>query len=403
MLLDMTSEWGRIDGDGTVYVRTSDGERVIGSWQAGTPEEGIAFYRLRYDDLAADVTLLEGRIGSPASDPSAVAAACRKLKDALPEAAALGDLQSLTTRLDGVLTKVDERMAVKRRERAAAAVVAADRKRELVEEAEKLATSEDWRATGERFRAIVETWKTIRGVDRTTDGELWARFAAARRTFDSQRRSHFAGLEAERGVAAERKEKLAAEAETLAESTEWTPTARRFRDLMTEWKAAGRASREVDDRLWARFKAAQDAFFTRRSEVFSARDEEQTANLAAKQALVAEAESLDATSDPAGARKRLRSIHERWEKIGGVPRDSRDALDEALGEAEAKIRDATATSRIVVESDSPLVIRLRESLGKLEGRLARAQAAGDEALIAETEAALATQREWLAQAESVRR
>jgi hypothetical protein len=395
MSVDMTSDWGRIDSDGTVYVRTGDGERVIGSWQAGTPEEGIAFYRLRYDDLAADVALLEGRIGSPASDPSAVAAAARKLKDALPEAAALGDLQSLTTRLDGVLAKVDERMALKRQERAAAAVVAADRKRELVEEAEKLATSEDWRATGERFRAIVETWKTIRGVDRTTDGELWARFAAARRTFDSQRRSHFAGLEAERGVAAE--------AEKLAESTEWTPTARRFRDLMTEWKAAGRASREVDDRLWARFKAAQDAFFTRRSEVFSARDEEQNANLAAKQALVAEADSLDATSDPTGARKRLRSIHERWEKIGHVPRDARDGLDTALGDAEARIREATSTSRTVVETDSPLVIRLRESLGKLEGRLARAQAAGDDALVAETEAALATQREWLAQAESVRR
>jgi hypothetical protein len=84
MLVDMTSDWGRIDGDGTVYVRTDDGERVIGSWQAGTPEEGIAFYRLRYDDLAADVALLEGRIGSPASDPSAVAGVARKLKDALP-------------------------------------------------------------------------------------------------------------------------------------------------------------------------------------------------------------------------------------------------------------------------------------------------------------------------------
>jgi hypothetical protein len=403
MLLDMSSEWGRIDGDGTVYVRTGDGERVIGSWQAGTPEEGLAFYRLRYDDLAADVALLEGRIGSPASDPSAVAAAARKLKETVPEAAALGDLDALCTRLDGVLAKVDERMAVKRQERAAAAVVAADRKRELVAEAETLATSEDWRATGERFRAIVEVWKAIRGVDRTTDGELWARFAAARRTFDGRRRSHFAGLEAERGIAAERKEKLAMEAEKLADSTEWTPTARRFRDLMTEWKAAGRASREVDDALWTRFKTAQDSFFTRRSEVFSARDEEQTANLTAKQALVAEAESLDAASDPTGARKRLRSIHERWEKIGHVPRDARDALDDALGNAEARIRDATSTARTVVESDSPLVIRLRESLGKLEGRLARAQAAGDDALAAETAAALATQREWLTQAESVRR
>jgi hypothetical protein len=106
------------------------------------------------------------------------------------------------------------------------------------------------------------------------------------------------------------------EAEKLTESTEWGPTARRFKELMAQWKAAGRASRETDDELWARFKAAQDTFFTRRSEVFSARDAEQRANLEAKEALVAEAESLDPDSDLEGARKRLRSIHDRWEKVG---------------------------------------------------------------------------------------
>jgi hypothetical protein len=403
MRLDMSSEWGRIDADGTVYVRTVDGERAIGSWQAGTPEEGIEFYTKRYDDLAADVALLEGRIGSPASDPTAVAAAARKLRDSLPEAAALGDLDALRTRLDGVLGKVDERMAVRRAERAAAAAAAADRKRELVAEAETLATSEDWRATGERFRAIVETWRTIRGVERAVDSELWTRFAAARRTFDGRRRTHFAALDAERGVVTERKEKLAAEAETLAESTDWATTAKRFRDLMTEWKSAGRTSRAVDDKLWARFKAAQDTFFARRSEVLSARDGEQAANLAAKQALVAEAEALAGGSDPDGARKRLKSIHDRWEAIGPVPRDARGALDDALEAAERRIREATSESRTVVTTDSPLVVRLRESLGKLEGRLARARAAGDEALAAETEASLTTQRAWLAQAESVRR
>jgi hypothetical protein len=402
MHVDMSSEWGRIDTDGTVYVRSGDGERAIGSWQAGTAEEGLAFYGRRYDELVADVGLLEGRIGSPASDPAAVAAAARKLRETLPEAAVLGDLDALATRLDGVLAKVDERMAVKRKERAAAALAAADRKRELVAEAERLAGSNDWRVTGERFRAIVETWKTIRGVDRATDGELWARFSAARRSFDTRRRSHFATLETERGVAAERKEKLAGEAEKLADSTEWTPTARRFRDLMVEWKAAGRASREVDDRLWARFKAAQDTFFTRRSDVFSARDEEQVANLKAKQALIAEAESLDATADPTGAQKRLRSIHDRWEKVGHVPRDARDGLEDALEDAERRIREATTASRTVMTTDSPLVVRLRESLQKLEARLARAQAAGDDALVAETEASLKTQREWLAQAEAVR-
>jgi hypothetical protein len=151
--------------------------------------------------------------------------------------------------------------------------------------------------------------------------------------------------------------------------------------------------------LWQRFKTAQDAFFTRRSEQFAKRDAELTANLEAKQALIAEAQGLDAAADPEGARKRLRTIHDRWEKIGHVPRDAKDKLEKQLGDAERKIRDATAANRKVEVPESPLVIRLRESVGKLEARLERAKAAGDEKLAAETEESLSTQREWLTQAE----
>ena len=53
-----------------------------------------------------------------------------------------------------------------------------------------------------------------------------------------------------------RKEKLVEEAESLAHSTEWANTAQHFRDLMRQWKAAGRAQRETEDKLWERFKTA---------------------------------------------------------------------------------------------------------------------------------------------------
>jgi hypothetical protein len=169
---------------------------------------------------------------------------------------------------------------------------------------------------------------------------------------------------------------------------------------MTEWKAAGRASREVDDELWKRFKAAQDTFFTKRSEVFSARDDEQKANLDAKRALLSEAKTLDAAADPDGARKRLRTIHDKWEKIGHVPRDVKDKLEDELEEVERKIREASASKQTFTKTESPLVIRLRESVEKLEARLTRARAAGDDKAVAETEESLKTQQEWLAQAES---
>src|SRR3954462_4360791 len=103
--------WGRIADDGTVFVRTADGERAIGSWQAGTAEEGLAYYRRRYDDLAAEVSVLEGRIGAPTADPRAVAAAAQKLKESLPTATVIGDIAALERRLDGVLERVQARVA----------------------------------------------------------------------------------------------------------------------------------------------------------------------------------------------------------------------------------------------------------------------------------------------------
>ena len=390
--------WGRIADDGTVYVRTADGERSIGSWQAGTTDEGLAYYRRRYDDLAAEVSVLEGRIGAATADPRTIAAAAQKLRESLPTATVIGDLGALEKRLDGVLERVQVRLAEVAEQRAQAAAASVQAKEALVEEAERLRESTDWRATGDRFRAIVEEWKTIR-IDRKTDSQLWERLAAARRDFDHRRRAHFADLDRQREESAERKQKLVVEAEKLTGSTEWGPTARRYKELMSEWKAAGRAARDVEDDLWTRFKAAQDAFFAARSEAFKARDDELTANLEAKRALLAEAEAIDPSTDLEGARKRLRSIHDKWERIGHVPRDAMGELEQRLGAVEDKVRDAGAHRRPVAVTESPLVIRLRESVTKLESRLARAQASGDERLAKETEESLTTQREWLAQAE----
>src|SRR3954468_17190989 len=102
------TDWGRIAEDGTVFVRTADGEREVGSWQAGSVEEGLAFYIRRYDDLAAEVGVLEARVTQDTVDPKAVAATAIKLKESLPTASVIGDLADLESRLDGVLGQVDK-------------------------------------------------------------------------------------------------------------------------------------------------------------------------------------------------------------------------------------------------------------------------------------------------------
>ena len=400
-----SNEWGRVDADGTVYVRTATGERAVGSWHAGTPEDGLAHFARRYEDLATEVGLLESRLASGAGDPKSTLAHATALQASLGEAAVVGDLAELETRLAALHTTAQARLEQAGVARAAARASAAAAKEKLVLEAEELAQSSQWKATGDRFRTIVDEWKAIRGVDRKADELLWKRFAAARDAFTRRRGSHFAALDEQRGVARARKEELAAEAEALAGSTEWGPTANRLKALMTEWKGAGRASKEAEEQLWTRFRAAQDAFFAARAATFSERDAEQLANQQVKEALIGEAEALDPAADLRGAQARLRDIQERYDAVGHVPRDSIRTLDNRMRAAEQRIRDAGDAEWKRGKPDSnPLLDQLRDTVAKAEAQLAKAQSGGNATKIAEAEAAVTARREWLAEAErSVRR
>lgn len=398
------SEWGRVAEDGTVYVRTADGERAVGSWHAGDAEAGLAHFARRYDDLATEVGLLEARLGSGAGNPAQTQSSLTKLRESLDTASVVGDVEGLRGRIDAALAKARSKQAEAQVAKAAAGAAVLDQRRTLAEEAERISTSGEWKATGERYRAIVEEWKALPLGSKSAkpvESELWGRISAARKAFDKRREHHFAALEQQREQSKERKEELIREAERLADSTEWSPTANRFKDLMTQWKSAGRAARGVDDELWARFKAAQDRFFTARSAHYAAKDEETSTAVAAREALLAEAEALDPGRDLAGARARLDDIVARWEKTGRVPREVERRLDDRLAAVERRVRDASDTRREAERPapENPLVIRLRESLEQLEKRAARARAAGDEKAAAAADAEAATKREWLAQAE----
>lgn len=390
------SEWGRVGDDGTVFVRTAEGaERSVGSWQAGAPEEGLAHFTRRYEALATEVSLLEQRLRSGVGDPAQVAASATRLVETLPTANAVGDLASLERRAQALLESTAEAVEKAKAARAEAREQAAGQKAALADEADKLAGSSEWKIAGERLRTIGDDWKALPKLDRKADDELWQRVAAARKRFAERRTTHFGALEEQRTVSKVRKEKLIAMAEELSGSTDWKGTAERFKGLMTDWKSAGRAPREVEDVLWASFKAAQDVFFTARNAQFAAQDDEFRGNQKAKEDILAEAEALDFAGAPEKSTARLRELQERWEKAGKVPRDAMRSLEDRMGAVEKQVRE-TSEKRWQASSASPFEVRLREKVAELEGKLDKARAAGRPT--DELEQQLATQREWLAQA-----
>jgi hypothetical protein len=393
--------YGRIDEDGTVYVRTTAGERVVGSWQAGSPEEGLAHFARRYDDLATEVELLEARLDSGAADAQHTLAGVQRLRTSLDTAAVVGDIDALALRLDALAQKVGAKAEEAKAARFAARERATARKRELVTEAEQIAAdSTQWKSAGDRLREILDEWKTIKGVDRKSDGELWKRYAAARDAFGRRRGAHFASLDSQRKEAQARKEELVAEAEALAESTEWGPTATRLKQLMADWKGSGRAQRDAEEALWTRFRAAQDAFFSRRGEVFGERDAEQRANQQRKEALLAEAEALDVDRDAKAAQAALRDIQARWEQVGRVPREAMHTLERRLRTIEEDVRDAVDSDwRRGSAESNPLLEQMRAQVAEAEQRLQKAKAAGDTRRVSEAEKALESKRRFLALAE----
>ena len=396
------ASYGRVDADGTVWVKTAAGERTVGSWQAGTPEEGLAHFVRRYEDLLTEVVLLETRLNSGAADAGHTLATAKKLRGGLDEAHVVGDLDGLAVRLDALIVLAQEKSAAAKVARDAARAESVMRKTSLVEEAEKLsAESTSWKATGDRLKEIVDEWKTIRGVDKKTDGELWKRFSVARDSFTRRRGGHFATLDSQRKQAQSAKDDLVAEAEALSESTDWKATADRLKELMEAWKLAPRASKEAEQKLWERFRAAQDVFFNRRKQVFSERDAEQKAALGRRQELLVKAEALDVDADPKAAQAALRDILGQWHDTGRVPRESMASLDRRIRAVEDRVREGMdAAWRRTEPSANPLLVQMRDQVAEAQARLERAQAAGDAKRIKEAEQALASKKKFLELAES---
>ncbi|MFG2333828.1 DUF349 domain-containing protein [Streptomyces sp. NPDC048604] len=376
--------WGRVDETGTVYVRTADGEKVVGSWQAGTPEEALAYFERKYEGLVVEIGLLERRVKTTDLSAKDAMTAIEHLRQQVDEHHAVGDLDALGKRLAKLVETVESRREERKVQKAKQTDEARHAKEALVVEAEELAQSEQWRAAGERLRALVDTWKGLPRLDRKSDDELWHRFSHARSAFSKRRKAHFASLDAQREDARKAKEALVAEAESLSNSTDWGATAARYRELMADWKAAGRAQREFEDDLWNRFRGAQDVFFAARSGVFAERDAEQTENLKLKEELATEAEKLVPVTDLKAARAAFRTVNERWEAIGHVPRDARPKVEGRMHAVERAIQEAEEaewrrTNPEARARAAGLTGQLQDAVDKLQKQIDAARAAGNDA------------------------
>jgi Domain of Unknown Function (DUF349) len=397
------SQWGRVDSDGTVYVKTRDGERAVGQWPGGDPAEAMALFTRRYDGLRVEVELLDKRVRAGSLSPEQAESTVKTVRETVATAAAVGDLDGLLDRLDAlgeVIAKQREDRKAAKAERTAQAKASKER---IVEQAERIAAGSDWRGGADKLRTLLDEWKSLPRLDKGTDDPLWHRFSSARTAFTRKRKQQFAELNEKRQAAKHVKQKLLEEAERLAKSTDWGPTSRAFRDLMQRWKAAGPAPRSDEERLWTAFRAAQDTFFHARDEANAEQDKEFAANAEKKRAILEEAERLVPVTDAATARAAFRPLSERWDAAGKVPRGQMRelegrmrAVDNAIREAEEVHWQRTNPEARARAADT--VEKLEASIAGLRTDLDKARSSGNEKKAREAEQAIEARESWLVEA-----
>jgi hypothetical protein len=403
--------FGRVAEDGTVFVRTADGEREVGAYPGASADEALHYFARKYDELYASADLLHQRLGGTDLSAKDAADGLTKVKEHISEANVVGDLAALDAKVAEIEKAVTARREVEAAERTAARATAATERERIVAEAEQIAGQPEnkiqWKTSGARMRELLEEWKRHqRGsarLDRETEGALWQRFSSARNSFDKARRVHFAQLEGTQAEAKAAKQELVKEAEALSSSTDWGQTAGTYKRLMDRWRKAGRASRADDDALWARFKAAQDAFFTAKDGNLAKEDEEFRGNLSVKEALLKDAEAILPVTNLEAAKTALRAIQDKWEAAGKVPRGDVDRMEKGMRRVEQAVRDADEkrwhqTNPEVVARAQSMVDQLESSVASLREDLEKARSSGNEKKVSDALAKLEAQEQWLAQA-----
>ena len=331
-MADSTSPWGRVTDGGTVEVRLGDQWHSVGAYPDASPEEALAHYERKFSDLLAQVDLVEQRqkANAPAKD---LKRSLTKLTAELETPTCVGDIESLRARVASLLQTIDELASAQSAEREKAVEQAITHREGIVQKIEALAATPSdkirWKDAAATVDELFTEWKTHQKdgprLPKATADELWKRFRTARNSLDRGRRAHFQARDKATKEAKTVKRDLIDKAQGLAEKGAAGIPA--YRELLEQWKKAPRASRSVDDQLWAQFKAAGDVLYQAKNAQIEAEDEANKENGEKKQALVEEFADILTLSTHREAVERLRAFHDKFRQIGPVPRSQLKNLD----------------------------------------------------------------------------
>ena len=392
--------------DGVVKVKDGSSKHEVGPAQGDQP---LAPYVRGYFELKASIERLHVRLTAAEISPKDIDESLDSIRASLIAPTVVGDLAALREQFVAIEAEAVSAREALTEERRKARAEALERREKLVIRAEEIAAapvaSVHWRNDTTELRALLDSWKEAQRSDarlaKDAERELWKRFTHARTTFEKARKHHFAELDGANTAVAARKEALVARAEALTASTDFDRGAREFRDLMNEWRTAGRGRRSVDDALWKRFQTAQDAFFEAKRSQADAAEAALAPNIAAATAAVKTAERALPIKDLAAAKAALRAAQDAFEAAGRLPRAESQSLSKRLGAVDRAVRDAesaawSSRNPEVEARVSGMAAQLHAAIADLEAKLAAATTPAEKKSVKES---LDARKAWLKQIE----
>ena len=204
-------------------------------------------------------------------------------------------------------------------------------KTKLCEAAEKLADEPDVISAFHQLQELHQQYREIGPVAKDLREEMWNRFKAASTVINKRHQQHFEGMRAREEENLQRKTELCEKVEAIAKEEnkgagDWEKRTKQIIELQAEWKTIGFAPQKMNVKIFERFRAACDDFFTRKAEYFKDMKQRFAENAEKKRALIERAKELQDSTDWKSTGDKMIALQKEWKTIGMVPKKLGDQL-----------------------------------------------------------------------------
>ena len=390
-----------VDENNNVYLIDGGEKKLVGQYPNVTAEEALAYFQRKYNDLEAQINILEQRVKTTSATPSAVEENLAAVEKELLEPKFVGDIQSLRVRVEQLkpaLETLREEHKQKTEEAIAKALV---EKEKIAAKAEQIANRDSsktiWKNASKEMQELFDKWQALQKsgprVPKNQADPLWKRFGKARAKFESEKRAFFAELDKRVKEAKKLKTDIVKQAENL--TSKGADAADEFKRLQDQWKKLARIGKG-EDALWEKFKAAGDVIFEQKKVEDQKLREVEMENYTKKLELAVKAEAIS-MEDLKIAREQLSRINAEWAKIGRVPRDKVRELDSRMSKIESalKQKEQDEWRRTDPESQhrtNSLIDQLEQSIADIEQQIASTT---DDKKLKELQKNLEARKSWL--------